>query len=177
MNNYQSWQMWVQQVMQYMQKQQELIDQLTRKVDQLQSNEKPQTVIEKIEYHFDQLKIETLEGTLQIGLTPNGSDYSDLGELYSKGNHPQEPIQHTLHQYMTGDIPQWMERYVQDHDISISEAHKAQIIADVRNQLPQRLEYYQSQYADLDDTALLHRIQEEVRHSLAQYLDSYEGDD
>ena len=72
-NNYQSWQSWVQQVMKHMENQQQLINQLTQKIEQLQMNESPKTVIEKIEYHFDQLKIDTLEGTLQIGLTPNGS--------------------------------------------------------------------------------------------------------
>ncbi|UOQ43477.1 spore germination protein GerPC [Halobacillus salinarum] len=176
MSYYQPWQAWFQQMMQYMQKQQEMIDQLTDKVEQLQSNEKPQTVIEKIEYHFDQLKIETLEGTLQIGLTPNGSDYSELGELYSNNHTAQAPIQHTLQDYMTTDIPQWMDRYVKDHDVSISDTHKEQIINDVRKQLPQRVQHYQQEYPDLDETTMLHRIQEEVRHSLGQYLNSYEGD-
>lgn len=34
--------------------------------------QQPRTTIERIEYKFDQLKVETLEGTLNIGITPNG---------------------------------------------------------------------------------------------------------
>ena len=37
--------------------------------------EAPSTKIDRIEYKFDQLKIETLEGTLNIGLNPLSPDH------------------------------------------------------------------------------------------------------
>ena len=41
--------------------------------------EKPPVNIERIDYHFDQLKIERLEGTLNIGLNP--SDLQNMDEF------------------------------------------------------------------------------------------------
>lgn len=177
MNNYYSWQSYIQQMMQQMEQQRLLIEQLQRKIEEMQSNDKPTTVIERIEYHFDQLKIETLEGTLQIGLTPNGADVSELGELYAnQGVPPQDPVLHSLQEYMTTDIPMWMDKYVRDHDIKINDDHKQHMIADVRKQLPQRIEFYKNQDPDIDETNLLHQIQTEIRQSMAQYFDSYQGD-
>ncbi|GIP38120.1 hypothetical protein J31TS4_14000 [Paenibacillus sp. J31TS4] len=46
------------------------LEELQASVDAL--GDRKQTVIEKIEYTFDQLKVETLEGTLNIGITPGG---------------------------------------------------------------------------------------------------------
>ncbi|WP_232324799.1 spore germination protein GerPC [Halobacillus mangrovi] len=177
MNNYYYWQNWIQQMMQQMEQQKQMIDQLQKKIEEMNSNEKPTTVIERIEYHFDQLKIETLEGTLQIGLTPNGSDISELGELYAnQGTPPQDPVLHSLQDYMTKDIPPWMNQYVRDHDVPISDEHKQHMIADVRKQLPQRIEFYKNQDPEIDETTLLHQIQTEIRQSMAQYFENYKGD-
>ncbi|WP_246363656.1 spore germination protein GerPC [Halobacillus locisalis] len=178
MNNYYSWQSYIQQMMKQLEQQQQIIQQLQKQVESLTSNEKPQTVIEKIEYHFDQLKIETLEGTLQIGLTPNGSDLSDIGDLYSKqANQHQQPLLHSLQQYMTSEVPDWMDQYVRDHDIRLEDQHKQQILADVRKQLPDRVHMYKEQHPDMDETALLHQIQTEIRNSMAAYFDTLEGED
>lgn len=164
-------------MMQQMEQQRLLIEQLQKKIEEMQSNDKPTTVIERIEYHFDQLKIETLEGTLQIGLTPNGADVSELGELYAnQGGPPQDSVLHSLQEYMTTDIPMWMDKYVRDHDIAISDDHKQHMITDVRKQLPQRIEFYKNQDPEIDETNLLHQIQTEIRQSMAQYFDSYQGD-
>lgn len=165
-------------MMQQIEQQQQLIDQLQKKLDEIQMNQQPKTVIEKIEYHFDQLKIETLEGTLQIGLTPNGSDLSDVGDLYSQqGAINQDPILHSLHAFMTNDIPSWMNQYIRDHDLKVSNEHQQHIVADVRKQLPQRIEFYKNQEPEIDSTQLLHQIQTEIRTSIAQYLDTFQGDD
>ena len=45
-----------------------LVTQLSAEVKQLK--EKPSVTVERLEYKFDQLKVETLEGTLNIGLNP-----------------------------------------------------------------------------------------------------------
>lgn len=169
-------------MMQQMEQQQKMINQLQKKIDQLQSVEHPpKTVIEKIEYHFDQLKIETLEGTLQIGLTPNGSELSDIGDLYNNQNKqlPQTDDQalHFLQEYMTSDVPGWMNQYIRDHDIQVSENHKERMIADIRKQLPQRLEYYRGQNPEAPSESLFHQIQTEIQHSIAQYFETFEGDD
>ncbi len=172
-------------MMNQLQQQQKTIDQLQKKIKDLQSVEQPpKTVIEKIEYHFDQLKIETLEGTLQIGLTPNGSELSDISDLYSKQqNTPNTQLPktddqalHFLQEYMTSDIPGWMNQYVRDHDIQVSENHKERMIADIRKQLPQRMEYYRGQKPEAPPEEIFHQIQTEIQHSIAQYFETFEGD-
>ncbi|MBX0357158.1 spore germination protein GerPC [Halobacillus sp. Nhm2S1] len=182
MNQYHSWQSWIQQMMNQMEQQQKMIEQLQKKIEQIQSIEHPpKTVIEKIEYKFDQLKIETLEGTLQIGLTPNGSDLSEIGDLYSNQGKqlPQTDDQalHFLQEYMVSDIPVWMNQYCRDHDIQVSEKHKERMIEDVRKQLPQRMEYYRNQEPEAPPETLFHQIQTEIQHSIAQYFDTIQGDD
>lgn len=171
-------------MMNQMEQQQKMIDQLQKKIEQLQSVEHPpKTVIEKIEYHFDQLKIETLEGTLQIGLTPNGTDLSDIGDLYSNPANqvnqlPKTDDQalHFLQQYMTSDVPDWMNQYVRDHDIQVSENHKERMMTDIRKQLPHRLEHYRDQNPEAPPETLFHQIQTEIQHSIAQYFETFEGD-
>ncbi|MCA0969633.1 spore germination protein GerPC [Halobacillus litoralis] len=176
--NYYGWQSYIQQMMNQIERQQQLIQQLQQQIDDLSSNEKPQTVIEKIEYHFDQLKIETLEGTLQIGLTPNGSDVQELTDLYgSQQPKPAKPMLHSLQEYMTNDIPMWMNQYTRDHDIPINEEHKERVLTDVKRQLPERVNLYKEKNPDADETALLHQIQTEIQRSMAAYFDSLKGDD
>ncbi|MCA0983852.1 spore germination protein GerPC [Halobacillus yeomjeoni] len=177
MNSYNPWNEWMQQMFRQVEQQQRLIEELQNKIEHLQANVQPKTVIEKIEYHFDQLKIETLEGTLQIGLTPNGSDLSDVGDLYTQKTNTEDPILHTLHTFMTEDIPHWMAQYIRDHDLNVSEQHQQQIVADVQKQLSQRVEYYKNQDTKMDAMAVVHQIQTEIRSSIAQYLDTFQGDD
>ena len=42
---------------------------LKQEVEKLQK--RPAVHVEKVEYHFDQLKVDTLDGVLNIGLSPN----------------------------------------------------------------------------------------------------------
>ncbi|AJY77296.1 hypothetical protein VN24_25465 [Paenibacillus beijingensis] len=66
---------------------QQQVDRLSRRLQEVE--EKPSCTIEKLEYHFDQLKVEKLDGTLNIGMTPPGSgQLEELGQL-SIPNHVQ----------------------------------------------------------------------------------------
>jgi|GEM_PF-2317763 len=70
-----TWEMWFQQLYAFLGAQQRRIDQLEKQVGQLQSElaagQKQKTIhIDRIEYKFDQLKVEKLEGTLSIGINP-----------------------------------------------------------------------------------------------------------
>ncbi|WP_110114337.1 spore germination protein GerPC [Bacillus sp. CGMCC 1.16541] len=75
MDHFQQLYQYVQQLGAYVQQQDERIRQLENDVCDLQQKLKefedtPRTTIEKIEYKFEQLKIDTLDGTLNIGLNP-----------------------------------------------------------------------------------------------------------
>lgn len=81
------WPAWVQHVQHSFKMQQEHIARLQSQLDSLSmqlkaAEAKPTYHIDKIEYQFDQLKIEKLDGTLNIGIQPpaDGSE-SDIDQL------------------------------------------------------------------------------------------------
>ncbi|MBN3585448.1 spore gernimation protein GerPC, partial [Algoriphagus aestuarii] len=74
----------LQQITQQLERQESLIKQLQKKQRALEKEltevkEKPVLHIDRIEYQFDQLKIDRLEGTLNIGLNPK--DLQDMDEF------------------------------------------------------------------------------------------------
>jgi spore germination protein PC len=82
MHNCITWQQWAQQVSAYIEMQKKRIDTLEQTVTKLQTdlsalkNQKG-VHIDKIEYKFDQLKVEKLDGTLTIGISPSLLDNID----------------------------------------------------------------------------------------------------
>ncbi|MCM3747266.1 hypothetical protein M3223_07850 [Paenibacillus pasadenensis] len=61
------------------------VRQLAAQLQELES--KPSYTIERIEYNFDQLKVEQLDGTLNIGMTaPSESQLQELGQLSLPAN-------------------------------------------------------------------------------------------
>ncbi|MGO4268703.1 spore germination protein GerPC [Paenibacillus sp. TAF58] len=82
MDNCITWQQWAQQVSAYIEMQKQRIDKLEQTVTKLQTdlnalkNQKG-VHIDKIEYKFDQLKVERLDGTLTIGINPSLLDNID----------------------------------------------------------------------------------------------------
>ncbi len=73
------WQAWSCEVAKRLRQQHEQIECLEKQVAAMQEqlnqlNAKPTYNIESIAYHFDQLKVEKLDGTLNIGMTAPGSD-------------------------------------------------------------------------------------------------------
>ncbi len=93
---YQDYQYYLQQLLETMQKQEQRIQSLEETVAQL-TNElerlkaKPAINVEKIEYKFDQLKVETLEGTLNIGLNPSDLQGIDSLEVNPSGTGAATP--------------------------------------------------------------------------------------
>jgi spore germination protein PC len=74
-----TWQQWAQQLSAYIEMQKQRIDQLEQTVNKLQTElnalkDQKRFHIDKIEYNFDQLKVEKLEGTLTIGISPSSLD-------------------------------------------------------------------------------------------------------
>lgn len=79
MHNSITWQQWAQQLSAYVEMQKQRIDQLEQTITKLQSDlnalkDQKRFHIDKIEYNFDQLKVEKLDGTLTIGISPSSLD-------------------------------------------------------------------------------------------------------
>ncbi|CAN7187863.1 spore germination protein GerPC [Paenibacillus sp. LjRoot153] len=95
MNNAITWQQWAQQLCSYVDMQKQRIDKLEQTVNKLQADlkamkDEKRIHIDKIEYNFDQLKVEKLDGTLTIGISPSAldqiEDFSVNGNSLNKEN-------------------------------------------------------------------------------------------
>ncbi|KPC97583.1 putative spore germination protein GerPC [Geobacillus sp. BCO2] len=83
----------------------------------------PRTSIERIEYKFDQLKVETLEGTLNIGIAPPGAGgaIEDFAVEPVKTVIPKpepvlmRPIQEKVAAYLNGEASETLKRLEQQY--------------------------------------------------------------
>jgi spore germination protein PC len=111
--------------------------------------QRPQTMIEKIEYKFDQLKIETLEGTLNIGLTPNGTDtIEDFAVSQEKiiVPHPQpvmfQNIQTKINDYLTNECKEILKKIEERYSHRLDDTYRQFILQDIGRQVDDRIRFY-----------------------------------
>lgn len=108
-----AWQQWAFRIEQRMQEQQDTIEQLQRELEllkqQLSRQEPAPTLhVEKIEYHFDQLKVDTLEGSLQIGLSTSNPEQLPMmieDIMMQQGGKPSPYDQMNGPHYSTSNSP------------------------------------------------------------------------
>ncbi|ATH95001.1 spore gernimation protein GerPC [Bacillus glycinifermentans] len=134
------------------------IQQLERQMIAIQTElnrmkENPGTRIDRVEYKFDQLKIERLEGTLNIGLNPAEQEQI---ENFQIGQQPPEIgmlqkemdgqlLQHArllVDAYLNEEIPHHLEQLESRYDSKLDETNRHHIIEDIRKQIDSRLRYY-----------------------------------
>ncbi|MBM7694002.1 spore germination protein PC [Peribacillus deserti] len=130
-----------------------------------QLKEKPAVNVERIEYRFDQLKVERLDGTLNIGLNPQELQNIDEFAVNSEPVHipyvfPQrdqviEHICRTLQTYMNTELAENLARAGADSP-SIDPSYLNFIKEDISSQLPQKIIYY------LDSVPVNERTPEEL---------------
>ncbi len=127
---------------------------LTEDVNDLK--EKPAVIVERLEYNFDQLKVDTLEGTLNIGLNPN-----DLNQLDDLAIPPAKPtknqlllrdanfkniVLHKLNDYINIDLQKVISDTEEQTGQRLNESYTELIKGDLKKQLPARLEHYIHQF-------------------------------
>ncbi|MCM3627313.1 spore germination protein GerPC [Paenibacillus glycanilyticus] len=131
---------------------------ISAQLKQLES--KPTYHIEKLEYHFDQLKVEKLEGTLNIGMTPPGVPNGD-GDIEQLSVPPKPP--NTYPAAPSGFIPpsepyadvraevdrylslQGMQKLValeSEYGVELDPYHRKMVLEDIRKQMPTRIHFY-----------------------------------
>lgn len=116
---------------------------------------KPSTTIEKIEYKFDQLKVETLEGTLNIGLNPyNDEQIEDFDVKQGKLAVPgamaftpdvQTTIRNSILDYLDEEGYAAIQSIEYRSDKKLNDAYYDFMIQDVKRQLDTRIMYYLEQ--------------------------------
>ncbi|MCP8615543.1 spore germination protein GerPC [Salirhabdus salicampi] len=156
----------------------QLVKQLEEQVASLQ--DRPTTNIEKIEYHFDQLKVETLEGTLNIGLSPQGISTPEDISIPSETNQstqPPSPIVQDLVQqmdpFLRQELPAIIDEIVKEQNRATPPGLQKMILQDIYHQLPERVQYYLSQHNGLVDDKTRDMILEEVRQEIIQSVKTF----
>ncbi|MFC4322322.1 spore germination protein GerPC [Litchfieldia salsa] len=148
----------------YVERQNQRITTMERTIQELQRSlhdlsQRPSTTIERIEYKFDQLKVESLEGTLNIGLTPNGENIEDFSVAQGKMNVPEmrnaqpdeylqsyhENIHKEVIQYLDNDCHEFIRNLEVQGNHNLDDSYREFIIDDIRNQIPERIHYYLKQ--------------------------------
>lgn len=160
MNNHQFYE-YIRQLHLFVEAQDKRIKQLEQKVHELDDDiqglkNKPSIRVDKIEYKFDQLKVETLEGTLNIGLNP--SDMQGIEDFAVEGkqvvNNPFSPadrfqttisIQEDILKDLESDVKTIIQQYEQENGVHIDESYVVFINDDIKKQLAQRIEFYMNQ--------------------------------
>jgi spore germination protein PC len=117
-----------------------------------QINEKKSIHIDKIEYKFDQLKVETLEGTLNIGLNPSElSGIEDFAVQNQSLTTPMSPknqmqrsmkIEEAIYRYLETDLPPVVETVQKEVNVQPNDEYLSFIKQDIIKQLPSRIEYH-----------------------------------
>ncbi|QFT88314.1 putative spore germination protein GerPC [Bacillus sp. THAF10] len=142
----------LQEIVEKQSQQMSTLEELVRIMQQeiIHLREKPSMNIEKIEYKFDQLKVETLEGTLNIGLTP-GSTGEIEDFLVTQNNlevpTPMQPqklyqgIENELKTYLEKNGTSKIKQIAQTNGKNLEEHYYDFMIQDVRKQLPSRINH------------------------------------
>lgn len=123
-------------------------------VEQLQA--RPPINVERIEYRFDQLKVDTLEGTLHVGLT--AQDLQNSIEDFHPGIHATPPpqvdpknivikdqIEQGLRQFMENSIPEMITDTQTQLGLNHDPSYADFIKQDVEKQLRTRIDIHLKQ--------------------------------
>lgn len=149
-------QYYIQQLFNHVQRQQEEISKLQAAVEDLTAEikrlkETPAITVERLEYKFDQLKVEQLEGTLNIGLNPsdlskhiedlaipNQTSYDRLNEK-AQFHHP---LLNEIRSYVDTHVDDIIQKIESETGRNIDPSYHEIIRKDIHKQLPNRIEHY-----------------------------------
>jgi spore germination protein PC len=184
---------YLQQLHHYIQQQDRRIQQLHETIKELRSDieqikNQPHTNIEKIEYKFDQLKVENLNGTLNIGLNPTNPEQIENFDVHQKGmnvNGVQQQLRDDLFQQCSAEVNQFLnedcvsfiEQAEQQYNLRLDDLHRKHIIDDIRKQIDSRIQYYLNGQPLTEQESLLDKKQEiliqvkkDVENSIMHFL-------
>lgn len=125
---------------------------LQKEINEWKEKSTPQVI--KNEYKFDLLKVEKLEGTLNIGLNPNGGDASieDFAVNQSMDipandkDHPElfPGIQQEIYHYLNHDASTVLKELEHQYAYPLDEPYRNFILDDIRKQIDKRIRHYLS---------------------------------
>ncbi|MDN4075194.1 MULTISPECIES: spore germination protein GerPC [Fictibacillus] len=163
------------------------IEELTK--DMKKVKDQPTT---QIQYSFDQLKIERLDGTLNIGLSSESDgknmveDFTVGGESIAVGGSkpPQSAmsssreyteIMANLEEYMNIEAPEDITKIEEEQEHKLDESYRELILNDIRTQLPGRLEHYLQKYPPHNQEGILlveNKVKGDVYKGIEHFISS-----
>ncbi|WNS76819.1 spore germination protein GerPC [Bacillus sp. DTU_2020_1000418_1_SI_GHA_SEK_038] len=144
----------------FIEAQEKRIIHLENKVRELEKQTKelkirPPITVDRIEYKFDQLKVESLDGTLNIGLNPSELQEIEDFAINNKGIHtPFQPkahfqrsmeIEDEINKFLENELQSVIEETAHSLNKSIDESYILFIKDDIKKQLPNRIDYHLKQ--------------------------------
>lgn len=146
------WSSWIQRLYQselQLQQMNDKLNQLQKQLDEVKN--KPPV---HIEYHFDQLKVNHLEGTLNVGLTPQELKGVESLEIPNpacmqvehtqpmESEPPIRSLQDEMLAYMDDKSTDLLMGLEGKYGITLEEEHRLRVIEDVKKQINERVHYY-----------------------------------
>ena len=142
----------------HMYKQDQTILHLQKKMKSLEKKivdleNRPPVHIDKMEYKFDQLKVETLEGTLNIGLNPSDlQGIEDFSVPAKKGTLSPEDrmtmftdIDSSMQHFLDTSLQNIVQETANSLQVQVDDTYYEFILQDIKKQIPNRIEYYLNQ--------------------------------
>ncbi|TCP31592.1 spore germination protein PC [Scopulibacillus darangshiensis] len=163
------------------------LDDLNQTIGKMENDKQPVTV----NYSFDQLKVDTLEGTLNIGLNPD-KDLDDLDDFTINDQTIQSPlpsqqsddygdlmqeISASLQPYLGGRAYQDLTAIEENKNYPLDDAYRQFIISDIQKQLQPRIDYYikkyKDQYHQRDELvqAVTLQVQNDIKKAFEMFID------
>jgi spore germination protein PC len=180
------------QLYQYIGEQHQKIEVLKREIqsikDQLQDmKKKPVMNVEKMEYRFDQLKVDTLEGTLNIGMNPaDTAEMADMALPFSDQS-ALPPIEYAqlllntyaaMNEYINNELPDWLRHQEVLQKRKVEPSVYSVIKTDLAKQLPERIQFYIQQLAhrhkdsSLIQQEVLEKTKLDIQQAIVRFLTS-----
>lgn len=151
--------------------------------------ERPPVQIGNIEYKFDQLKVETLEGTLNIGLNPTDLDGIDDFAVDQKSvNVPIPPkqlfkrtieLETSLYQYLETDLENIYRDAQTNLGINVDESYFTFIKEDIKKQLSGRVAHHLKELSSASrgeelspdiNNQIIDRLKQEIHNGVFLFL-------
>lgn len=189
MNNYY---MTPQQLYQYIENLHSKIAALEKRMNDLSAElqnmrDSPSINVEKIEYKFDQLKVESLDGTLNIGLNPNSlketiEDLAVEQNVNVKSMQDLGPYKSRLAEAVGRYIKEELPILIQDNEMqfqrSLDPQYHDMIRQDLLNQMPGRIEFYLETIPYMEgrhtkeewEAKVLSRIKQDIQTALYTFM-------
>ncbi|WP_309472965.1 spore germination protein GerPC [Cytobacillus firmus] len=147
---------------------------------------RPPMQVDRIEYKFDQLKVESLEGTLNIGLNPSElQNIEDFAVDNKNINAPISPknqmkrtmeIEDAIYQYLERELPEITSSVQKKLNVSVDDSYIAFIKEDIKKQLPNRIDFYIKQQAsnrsgqENDNAEIIELIKKEIHNGVHAFI-------